>query len=283
MAVVTISRLLGSGGDEIALKVAQDLGYELVDNTLIVKIAEQAGISVENASAYDEKYQSKTVEWMKKFLGPRTGKILINQSKHFDPENYVEYCKTVIRGLSEKGNVVIVGRAGQFILKDKDNAFHVRIFATEKFRVEWEKARNNISDEETLDMIKKSDNMRKRYIEKYLMEDWDDTRVYHLILDSSKLGIDLTASIIVNAVENFSRTHEYIPGVRDRRRGKDRRGTSRRKGPRRSSSVGWTSKDTGVAIIRDGRLIRSLSRTDRRAKELRTMIRRKEDRDKLNK
>ena len=57
MAIVTISRLIGSGGDEIAVKLAENLGYELVDNALIEKVAERAGVSVEDAAIFDEKYQ----------------------------------------------------------------------------------------------------------------------------------------------------------------------------------------------------------------------------------
>ena len=56
MAIVTISRLLGSRGDEIALKVAENLGYEFVDKALIVKVAERAGVSVEYAASFDEKF-----------------------------------------------------------------------------------------------------------------------------------------------------------------------------------------------------------------------------------
>ena len=55
MAVVTISRLLGSEGDVIALKVAQCLGYEFVDNALIVEISERAGVSVDDIVGLDEK------------------------------------------------------------------------------------------------------------------------------------------------------------------------------------------------------------------------------------
>ena len=121
MAVVTISRLLGSGGDAIALKVAQGLGYDFVDNALIMKISERSGVSVDDISGFDEKYRSRTVEWLKNFMGPRMGKIICDEGKHLDPESFVEYCKTVIWGLAETGNVVIVGRAGQFILKDANN------------------------------------------------------------------------------------------------------------------------------------------------------------------
>ena len=56
MAVLTISRQLGSGGDEIASQVAEELGYDLVDSALIVSIAERAAVSVDEVITYDETY-----------------------------------------------------------------------------------------------------------------------------------------------------------------------------------------------------------------------------------
>lgn len=276
MAVVTISRMLGSEGDEIALKVAKSLGYDLVDNALIAKVSERAGVSVEVAASFDEKYQSRVFEWLKKFVSPRMGKILTDEEVHLDPETFMEYCKTVLRGLAETGNVVIVGRAGQFILKDKDNAFHVRIIADEKFRTERVKARYDISLENAMEMIKKSDYMRKHYIERYLKADWDDPQAYHIILDSSKLGIEIAASVIVDAVQAFSRTHEYIPGVKDRRKVGERRKGDQRRGDRRFTEVGWTAKDLQTAILREGRLTRSHSKPDRRKGNHRKKERRKQ-------
>ncbi len=274
MAVVTISRVIGSAGDEIALKVAENLEYVLVDNALIVKVAERAGVSVEDAASFDEKYKSKAAEWLKNFIEPRVGKILTEEGKHLDPDMFVEYCKTVILGLAEEGNVVIVGRAGQFILKDRDNAFHVRINADKNFRIERLKARHNIDEKHALDMIKKSDNMRKHYIERCFKSDWNDPLVYHLMLESSKLGIDMTASIISEGVKEFSRTREYIPGVKDRRSDQERRKKDKRKGDRRYAELGWSAKDMGHAVMRDGRPSRSHVKPDRRKSPRRKTIRR---------
>ncbi|MCD6307956.1 MAG: cytidylate kinase family protein, partial [Candidatus Latescibacteria bacterium] len=118
MAIVTISRFLGSGGDDIALKAAESLGYDLVDTTLIVKVADYAGVSVEDAACFDERYQPRVVMWLKNVIEPRMGKILTEEGRNLNPELFIDYCRTVILGLAETGNVIIVGRGGQFILKD---------------------------------------------------------------------------------------------------------------------------------------------------------------------
>ena len=275
MAVITISRLLGSDGDEIALKVAEGIGYDLVDSGLITRVAERAGVSVDEVRNVDETYHSRASEWLKSFITPSTRKILLEKNGHLNPERYVEYCKTVLFGLAEKGKMVIVGRGGQFILKDYDNAFHVRIGADERFRAERIKISRGISLEDARDIVRKSDRIRKQHIERYLKADWNDVSAYHLIIDSSRLGIDVTASIIIDAARQFSRTHEFVPGEKDRR-GDGRRKENRRKSSRRDPMLKWTVRDMENAILHDGRSIRSLNRTDRRQKSRRDKSRRDE-------
>ncbi len=273
MAVVTVSRLQGSGGDDIAVKVAEGLGYGLVDTGLILEVAKRAGVSVDKVRSFDEKYQSRTVEWLKGLISPRMGKILAGEGKKLDPKTFIEYAKTINIGLSEKRKNVIVGRASQFILKDVEYAFHVRIIADEKFRVKGVKERYNISERDALEMIKKSDSMRKKYIERYFNANWDNHQAYHMILNTSKLDIDEAAKIIIEAVKKFSASHEFVPGVKDRRAEGRRFGKERRKFNRRSGVGLWTQRDTQRAIIQ-GRPIRSLSKPDRREENRRIGSRR---------
>jgi hypothetical protein len=112
MAIVTIARLTGSGGDIIASKVAKELGYDLVDASLIAKVAERAGVSLDHVRSLDEKTQSLAMEWMISFITPRIEKIMTNEIQ-LNPEGYLEYVRNIILGLAEKGNMVIVGRGGQ--------------------------------------------------------------------------------------------------------------------------------------------------------------------------
>jgi len=278
MAVVTLSRELGSEGDRIALKIAEQLGYDLVDNSLIVKVAERAGVSVEKAAHFDEHYTSQTVQWLKNFVTPRVGKILVDEGRHIDPETFIEYCRTVIRGLAEKGNVVIVGRAGQFILSDNDTAFHVRVVADMPFRIERVKERYTVNDTTAKEMIKKSDHMRKHYIEQYFHKDWNDPGVYHVIINSSRLGVDDTAAVLIDTVRMFRRSHQIIPGSRDQRGG-DRRKGQCRKGDRRASEVGYSSKEIEKMAIREGRPLRSHSSPDQRKRDRRRSLRRMDEDD----
>jgi cytidylate kinase len=281
MAVVTLSRLIGSNGDIIASQVAEGLGYVLIDSSIITRVAEEAGVSVEHVKSLDERSESKTVEWLKSVVGPRTDRFLRETGKYLDDASrlnsvsYIEYAKNIILKLAEKGNTIIVGRGGQFILKDRENAFHVRIIADMESRVYRVQELYKISRTEAIDLLKKSDAMRKNFIERNFNASWDDPLSYHLLVNSSKLGIDLTSELIIEAVRKFSAKREYIPGIKDRRSGIERRSKDRRKGERRSGTT-WTIRDIERAVLQ-GRPMRSINNIDRRVVNRRQAPRRKED------
>lgn len=281
MAVITIARQIGSGGDLVASRVAEELGYDLVDSALLARVAEHAEVSVEEVMNLDERYRSQAAEWLMNFITPRIGKIILENDRQFNPERYLEYVREVVAGLAGKGNVVIVGRGGQFILRDRENALHVRIVADMDSRVEWMRRYEDVSNGEAIERIKRSDAMRSGFVSRYFKGDWNDPLLYHLVLNTGKFSHDEAVAIIVEAARKFSLGREYIPGVRDRRSGIDRRVEERRKGDRRSFGSIWTVRDVERALLREGRSIRLLSRTDRRQEDRRKTIRREEDRLKL--
>jgi cytidylate kinase len=273
MSVITISRQLGAGGDTIATQVANALGYELIDKKIITEIAKKAGVTVEKALSLDEKYKPKTIEWLMGVINPKIGKILVNEERQLDAKSYVDYLRDVIIGISEKGNVIIVGRGSQFILNDFENVFHVRVIADDKFRIERVKNYYNISEAEAFDIIKKMDDTRKSFMANYLNADWEDPKWYHMILNSSKLGIEQSVEIIVESVKRFSNSNEFIPGIKNRRQEDRRSGKERRKSERRSGEEIWSHRDNEKAMV-SGRTLRSYLSNDRRKTERRADDRR---------
>ena len=274
MAVVTIARLTGSGGDVIAARVAEGLGYTLIDSVLLAKIAEYAGVSLEKVMDIDERAESKTLEWLKNFITPQIRKIMHEEERSLKPEGYIEYLRHVILGVAEKDNIVILGRGSQFILRETENAFHIRVIAEQSTRVQWLKQYYAISEEEALDRIKRSDTMRRNFIRRYFKADWDDPLRYHLMVNTTHLEVEEASSMIIGAVRIFSADRDYIPGVRDRRKGERRQG-ERRKRKRRTDSSVWTFRDVESTVLKTGRPVRTHTRPDRRHGERRKGSRRK--------
>jgi hypothetical protein len=273
MAVVTIARLTGSGGDVIAARVAEGLRYDLIDSALLTKIAEHAGVRLEQVMGLDERCESRMVKWLLKIITPKVKKIIHEEEPHLKPEGYIEYLTHVIHGMAEKGKIVIVGRGGQFILREMGNAFHVRVIADQSTRVNWLKQSYEISEEEALDRIKRSDAMKRNFSRRYFRKDWDDPLLYHVMVNTSRLPVEEASEMIIGAVRKFGATRDYIPGVREQRR-VDRRSAERRKGDRRDTLSIWTLRDVETALLKTWRPVRTLNKPDRRKGERRKGSRR---------
>ncbi len=275
MSVITIARLSGSGGDVIASRVAEAMGYGFVDSALLATIAARVGVSMEDVMPFDEKAGSPSMEWLKSIITPQIGKIIGHENNQIGPEGYFSSLKTVVLGLAEQGNIVIVGRGSQFILRETADAFHIRIIAEPAARVDWLCRYYGISREEALNRIKRSDSMRKSFIQRYFRADWDDQFAYDMIINTTRIGIDEAVENVISSVNIFSGLHDYIPGVRDRRK-KERRQGERRKIDRRNTVI-WTHRDMDKALLKDGRPLRAFSKPDRRSGDRRLGGRRKTD------
>ena len=132
MAVITISRQFGSGGEEIARKVAETLGYDYVDKELIATVAQKAQTEESEVSRFDERGRHPIIHFLKKYLIGGNHVILAWPTYYWSDEleeRLVREGKTspssasshklfesAIKKLGERGNVVIVGRGAGIVL-----------------------------------------------------------------------------------------------------------------------------------------------------------------------
>jgi cytidylate kinase len=207
--VITISREAGSGGDEIALKVSEILGYAYFDKSLMVSVAKSLGMSEEEIVDFSEdNYRVKSlVDRILRRKRPVAisfrpeGPMVIR--KALDEEECLSMIQTIINSLAKRGKTVIVGRGGQAILKDKVGVLHVRIVAPIEVRVErvmknaaemsWD-----LSREDALNLIKEQDNRTAEYLRRFYNIDWEDPIIYDMILNIWKMNFDTVARVIAS-------------------------------------------------------------------------------------
>ncbi len=221
MAVVTISRQHGSGGEEVAAQVCRMLGYHLFDKQQINQAAVAAGLSEQEVIDYsEENYKVKNfldrllrrpvaVSQVRVWREDATG-ARIPEAQVLSETAALTLVQKAVRAACEAGNVVIVGRGGQVILKDQPCALHVRIKAPMEVRLQ--RIKEQLKDEKQAyhadvgirraaqDVIIERDAASAEYIRQYYGVDWDDPSLYHAILNTGKLGIQITAEIIVEMV-----------------------------------------------------------------------------------
>ncbi len=224
MATITISRQYGSGGDEIADRVCQALGYRHFDKWQIARAAAEAGLSEKEILSYAS-YSEETFKF-KKFLDrllrrksspsqPHAQKLsdigmLISEERVFDEAAAVMLVQRAIKAAREAGNIMIVGRGGQVILKNQPDVLHVRIEAPMEDRIQRVKGR--IKEERRAyyadievrrsaqELIAERDAASADYIRQFYCVDWADPFLYHILLNTGKLKLDEAAQIIVDTV-----------------------------------------------------------------------------------
>jgi len=198
--VITISRDLGSGGDEIAFNLCKILGYSYFDKNLMYDAAKKMGVSEGSIIDFSEdSYKIKSI--VDKILG-RKRRVVTHLKenasirKTLDEEKCLEVVQTVINNLAGRGKMVIVGRGGQAILKNKANVLHVRIIAPMDVRIDREMAAEGISREDALKAIEENDKAASEFLQTFYNISWDDPINYDIVLNTAKLDYETTSQII---------------------------------------------------------------------------------------
>lgn len=192
--IITISREFGSGGHEIGKLVAKKLGISFFDKELIQFTAEEGGFTQEYIKKNEQRLASTLAYTLYDLnyaycdeVKPPLDALFMVQSK-------------VIREIAEQGACVIVGRCANYILKNHKNCFNVFVQANMPFRKN--RALNNygISFDNSDKILDKTDRERENYCKRFTGRSWKDIQSYHLVIDSSSVGIEIAADLIVEGV-----------------------------------------------------------------------------------
>ncbi len=200
--VITIARQYGSGGREIALKVAEILGIKAYGKELIDMAAEKSGYHPDMLKKADERAAGSLLYSLA--VGSTVAGGLAG---HYDiPINDKLFIvqNEIINDLAQKEQCVIIGRCGDYALRDFQNKITVFIHADMDSRIERIMKINNVSKSEAESLINKEDKRRANYYNFYTGKKWGSLDRYNLALNSSVIGIDESAKIIAGIARDFS-------------------------------------------------------------------------------
>ena len=226
MTVITISRQFGSGGDEIADRLCELLGYHHFDKRMIVQAAAEAGLSEQEVIDYSEE-NHKVQTFMDRILGRSAAVaevmvwredaygVRIPEKLTLNENTALELVQKAIQAAYTAGNMVIIGRGGQVLLKDKPDAVHVRIEAPTEDRVQRLKV-NMKQDLQAYqadievrraaqDLILKHDEVSADYIKRFYNADINDPMLYHLMINTGKVGLEQAAWIIAEMARSMQK------------------------------------------------------------------------------
>ena len=142
-SVVTISASYGAGGSWVGPEVAERLGWRFIDRAIPVQVAERLAVPVEHAHIHDEAAAPRFARLLARL--PNTSGVVLPEATS------PEFCRETERLLIETadaGEVVVLGRAGAIVLRDRPGAFHVRLDGPPEPRVFQGMRVENISENE---------------------------------------------------------------------------------------------------------------------------------------
>ena len=187
MHIVTVSRQLGSLGDVIATVMAREMGYKLIGPDQVHERAHSCDPEFKDACTLYE--TEKGPGFWDRFF--------------FDTPSYTALFKSLTYEFASQGNVVIIGRGAQLVLKDVSGMFSLRIVAPTATRVARIAERFGVSRERAAQMVRRHDRERRSLMQSIFDQDMRDWALYDLVLNTEHYGADGAAEVAIKAAQNM--------------------------------------------------------------------------------
>jgi CMP/dCMP kinase len=197
MRAITISREYGSGGGEIASRLAKRLGWRLIDHAIVERTALEMGTSTQEAEAHDEYTVGRVSQVLNSMLYLYPASMVSAPPEAFlSDDDYRNTVNRIVRAAAARGHVVIVGRASQVILAELRDVLHVRVIAPFEKRVAYVMQREGLDQYAAKSRIHTKDHDRARHLEMEYHQKLEDARLYDLVLNTSLLDLESAVEVI---------------------------------------------------------------------------------------
>jgi len=205
--VITISRQFGSGGAEIGRIVAEQSGLLYVDQEIIGEVAKRLGINEEQAARQDEQVVGEVGHILEALRSSSPFNLRYNHV--FKPTAlptqaqevaYLRLTQRVLLELATKGDVVIIGRGSQFLLRGAARTLHIYIFAPLDFRIVQVMNLYNLNRNSAKELIERRDYEHNAYLGRYYGGNQHQPYLYHLLINTGLFTYELAANLIQQAL-----------------------------------------------------------------------------------
>ena len=206
MPIVTVSRQYGSGGSEVAERVANALGWKLYDNAVVEEVAARLRLTPAEVSAREERVPS-LVERMASAMAlgvPEVMPVVGDMATVPSEERMVMVTKRVIEDAVEAGPAVLVGRGAQCMLARRSDALHVYCYAAEEDLIRYVIENLDIPPADAPKKVADMNHQREAYVRLHWKRNWRDVANYDLCVNTASLGVEGAARLVTEvARERF--------------------------------------------------------------------------------
>jgi cytidylate kinase len=224
MPVITVTGKVGSGAREVGRMLAGRLGIDFVDQQLMVAAAQRCGVSVGVMAEHDERYGSfrqrlssvintllerSAVSGADPLTGATGLEAVLSQTysdmtrepdeKTVSDRAYQEAMSALVRELAASGQIVVLGRGSQMILREMPRALHVLCIARDDVRYQRLAERDEIGLDDARKRANETDQARAAFYRKFWKVDVEDPRLYDLTVDTSRLPFEAASEVVATA------------------------------------------------------------------------------------
>jgi cytidylate kinase len=201
MAVITISRQFGAAGKTMGKIIAKKLGYTFVDNDIIQMVAEKTKVSTDWVRSMEKEAGNKLLKFMSGLVSKSfMERVLEDKRGYIDEEIYVDALHTIIAQIADEGNAVILGRGSQYILKDREDVFHLLLVADREDRVKFMEEHYDLTPKQADQVVSNEEKRRVNLYRKFGKEDYDQPYLYHMVLNMSRLTLEKATELVCSQV-----------------------------------------------------------------------------------
>ena len=195
--VITIGRQFGSGGRSVARILSEHYGIPVYDKKLIELAAEQSGLGKQFFEQADEHVSHSFLH----FLFGGRGATSHHAESPLDNDALFKVQSDVIRDIASRESCIILGRCADYILRDNPNLISVFMSADFADRQQRYAQHDGTTPEAASLILEKSDRKRSGYYDYYAQRVWGAAENYDLCINTSRLGIEGTAQLLIDYID----------------------------------------------------------------------------------
>jgi cytidylate kinase len=231
MAIVTFNGPIGAGGNEIGLMTARLLNADYVDRLILAQAAKRIGSTVEVLEIKEQRkiaLRDRLAHFFQSMLersamsgaggmpyfNPGIETLLseeytdlaqepLSAAQRLNDERFIEVTGAVIKDLSKAGDVVIIGRGSNIILKDAPGALHVGLVTPLEMRIKTIVEREHFGRGEAEKYVTDMEKARVIYFRKFFNVHPDDPTLYHMVLNMGTINADIAAQIVTHTAQSM--------------------------------------------------------------------------------
>lgn len=198
MGIITISKECGTDSEQVASLLAKKLGWEYIGKQLVAQLAKELHISKSDVEMFIKHEQSRLLRFVDRYTCTLVQRVVDREHGCLDDKNYFEAVKKLVEDVYQAGNAIILGWGSQCLLQDRDGVLHVRLRKGKEEKIKTIMQRFKLDRDAARHHIQREERDSKGLIKHYFDVDWNDSKLYDLIIDMGKTSVEEAVETIID-------------------------------------------------------------------------------------